>query len=133
MYCGPYSAGVLHSVSDQNQNLQNCSPPLTKITSKDNIQGLVSLKFLRPCSFRKLGTIFYNRTNKSKLSSKYSLENPLCSKAFKNVSPKIFLTCSIPNHPTEESFLCHIHLREGSQNFCRCVDLMSYFKGGANN
>ncbi len=24
MYCGPYSAGVLHSVSDQIQNLQNC-------------------------------------------------------------------------------------------------------------
>jgi hypothetical protein len=24
MYCGPYSAGVLHSVSDQIQNLLNC-------------------------------------------------------------------------------------------------------------
>ena len=24
MYCGPYSAGVLHSVSDQIQNLHNC-------------------------------------------------------------------------------------------------------------
>jgi hypothetical protein len=24
IYCGPYSAGVLHSVSDQIQNLQNC-------------------------------------------------------------------------------------------------------------
>jgi hypothetical protein len=24
MYCGPYSAGVLHSVSDQIQNLQSC-------------------------------------------------------------------------------------------------------------
>jgi hypothetical protein len=24
MYCGPYSAGVLHSVSDQIQNLPNC-------------------------------------------------------------------------------------------------------------
>jgi hypothetical protein len=24
MYCGPYSAGVLHSVSDKIQNLQNC-------------------------------------------------------------------------------------------------------------
>jgi hypothetical protein len=24
MYCGPYSAGVLHSVSDQIQNIQNC-------------------------------------------------------------------------------------------------------------
>jgi hypothetical protein len=25
------------------------SPPLTKMTSKDDIKGLVSLKFLRPC------------------------------------------------------------------------------------
>jgi hypothetical protein len=25
------------------------SPPQTKMTSKDNIKGLVSLKFLRPC------------------------------------------------------------------------------------
>jgi hypothetical protein len=24
LYCRPYSAGVLHSVSDQIQNLQNC-------------------------------------------------------------------------------------------------------------
>jgi hypothetical protein len=24
IYCGPYSKGVLHSVSDQIQNLQNC-------------------------------------------------------------------------------------------------------------
>ena len=24
MYCGPYSAGVLHSVSNEIQNLQNC-------------------------------------------------------------------------------------------------------------
>jgi hypothetical protein len=30
MYCGPYSAGVLHSVSDQIQNLQNCFTTLTK-------------------------------------------------------------------------------------------------------
>ncbi len=51
MYCGPYSAGVLHSVFDQNQNLQNSSPPLTKITSKDDIKGLVSFKFLRPCHY----------------------------------------------------------------------------------
>jgi hypothetical protein len=50
MYCGPYSAGVLHSVSDQIQNLQIASPPQTKMTSKDDIKGLVSLKFLRPCS-----------------------------------------------------------------------------------
>ncbi len=43
MYCGPYSAGVLHSVSDQIQNLQNCLPPQTKMISKDDINGLVSL------------------------------------------------------------------------------------------
>jgi hypothetical protein len=45
MYCGPYSAGVLHSVSDQIQNLPNC---FNKMTSEDDIKGLVSLKFLRP-------------------------------------------------------------------------------------
>jgi hypothetical protein len=45
MYCWPYSAGVLHSVSDQIQNLQ-CKialQPQSKITSKDDIKGLVSL------------------------------------------------------------------------------------------
>ncbi len=41
MYCGPYSAGVLHSVSDQIQNLQNCFITQTKRTSKDDIKGLV--------------------------------------------------------------------------------------------
>jgi hypothetical protein len=30
MYCGPYSAGVLHFVSDQIQNLQNCFTTLNK-------------------------------------------------------------------------------------------------------
>ncbi len=49
MYCGPYSAGVLHSVSDQIQNLQNCFTIPNKMTSEDDIKGLVSLKFLRPC------------------------------------------------------------------------------------
>jgi hypothetical protein len=49
MYCGPYSAGVLHSVSDQIQNLQNCFTTPNKMTSEDDIKGLVSLKFLRPC------------------------------------------------------------------------------------
>jgi hypothetical protein len=48
MYCGPYSAGVLHSVADQIQNLQNCFTTPNKMTSKDDIKGLVSLKFLRP-------------------------------------------------------------------------------------
>jgi hypothetical protein len=46
LYCGPYSAWVLHSVSDQSQNLQNCFITPNK---KDDIKGLVSLKFLRPC------------------------------------------------------------------------------------
>ncbi len=49
MYCGPYSAGVLHSVSDQIQNLQNCFTTPNKMTSEDDITGLVSLKFLCPC------------------------------------------------------------------------------------
>jgi hypothetical protein len=48
MYGGPYSAGVLHSVSDQIQNLQNCFTTPNKMTSEDDIKGLVSLKFLRP-------------------------------------------------------------------------------------
>ncbi len=42
--CRPYSAGVLHSVSDQIQNLQNWYPPQTKMTSKDGIKVFVSLK-----------------------------------------------------------------------------------------
>ncbi len=32
-----YSAGLLHSVSDQIQNLQIVLPPQTKMTSKDDI------------------------------------------------------------------------------------------------
>jgi hypothetical protein len=50
LYCRPYSAGVLHSVSDQIQNLQIDSPPQTKMTTQDDIEGLVSLKFLRQWS-----------------------------------------------------------------------------------
>jgi hypothetical protein len=42
MYCGPYSAGVLHSVSDQIQDLQNCFTTPNKMTSEDDIKGLVS-------------------------------------------------------------------------------------------
>jgi hypothetical protein len=38
----------LHSVSDQIQNLQNCFTTPNKMTNKDDIWGLVSLKFLRP-------------------------------------------------------------------------------------
>ncbi len=48
--CRPYSAGVLHSVSDQIQNLQNCFTTSNKMSSKDDIKGLVSLKFLHPWS-----------------------------------------------------------------------------------
>jgi hypothetical protein len=48
MYCGPYSARVLHSVSDQIQNLPNCFTTPNKMTSEDDTKGLVSLKFLRP-------------------------------------------------------------------------------------
>jgi hypothetical protein len=47
-YCGPYSAGVLHSVSDQIRNLQNFFTTPNKMTSEEDIKGLVSLKFLRP-------------------------------------------------------------------------------------
>jgi hypothetical protein len=50
VYCGPYSAGVLHSVSDHIQNLQNCFTTPNKMTSEDDIKGLVSLKFLLPCT-----------------------------------------------------------------------------------
>jgi hypothetical protein len=39
----PYSAGILHSVSDQIQNLPNCVTTPNKITSEDDIKGLVSL------------------------------------------------------------------------------------------
>jgi hypothetical protein len=47
--CRPYTAGILHSVSDQIQNLPNCFTTSNKMTSEDDIKGLVSLKFLRPC------------------------------------------------------------------------------------
>ncbi len=51
MYCGPYPAGVLHSVSDQIQNLQNCFTTPSKMTSEDDIEGLVSLNsFVHGCS-----------------------------------------------------------------------------------
>ncbi len=41
-------AGILHSVSDQIQNLLNCFTTPNKMTSEDDIKGLLSLKFLRP-------------------------------------------------------------------------------------
>jgi hypothetical protein len=48
--CRPYSAGILHSVSDQIQNLPNCFTTPNKMTSEDDITGLVSLNILRPWS-----------------------------------------------------------------------------------
>jgi hypothetical protein len=42
----PYSAGILHSVSDQMQNLPNYFTTPNKMTSENDIKGLVSLKGL---------------------------------------------------------------------------------------
>ncbi len=42
--CRPYSAGILHSVSDQIQSLPNCFTTTNKMTSEDDIKGLVSFK-----------------------------------------------------------------------------------------
>jgi hypothetical protein len=44
----PYSTGILHYVSDQMQNLPNYFTTPNKMTSENDIKGLVSLKFLRP-------------------------------------------------------------------------------------
>ncbi len=46
--CRPYSAGILHSVSDQMQNLPNYFTTPNKMTRENDIKGSVSLKFLRP-------------------------------------------------------------------------------------
>jgi len=40
----PYYAGILHSLSDQIQNLPNCFTTPNKMISEDDIKGLVSLK-----------------------------------------------------------------------------------------
>jgi len=40
--CRPYSAGVLHSVSDQIQTCKIATPPQTKKTSLDDIKGTVA-------------------------------------------------------------------------------------------
>ncbi len=55
LYCRQYSAGVLHSVSDQIQNLPNFFTTPNKMASKDDIKELVSLKFLRPWSHLRIG------------------------------------------------------------------------------
>ncbi len=46
--CGPFSAGVLHSVWPDSEPIPNWSTTPNKMTSEDDIKGLVSLKFLRP-------------------------------------------------------------------------------------
>ncbi len=46
MLCGPYSAGNLHSVSDQMQNLPNYSTTPNKMTSENDLKGLVSSSFV---------------------------------------------------------------------------------------
>jgi hypothetical protein len=46
-------AGILHSVSDQIQNLQNFFTTPNKNDGKDDIKGLVSLHFLRPWTVRR--------------------------------------------------------------------------------
>jgi hypothetical protein len=46
--CRPYSAGILHSFSEQMQNLPNYFTTPNKMTSENDIKGLVSLKFLPP-------------------------------------------------------------------------------------
>ncbi len=47
--CRPYSAGILHTVSDQMQSLPNYFTTPNKVTRENDIKWLVSLKFLRPC------------------------------------------------------------------------------------
>ncbi len=46
----PCFTGILHSVSNQMQNLLNYSTTPNKMTNENDIKGLVSLKFLRPWS-----------------------------------------------------------------------------------
>jgi hypothetical protein len=48
MYCGPDSSGVYTLFLTRFRTYKIASPPLTKMTSKDDIKGLVSLKFLCP-------------------------------------------------------------------------------------
>ncbi len=59
MLCRPYSAGILHSVSDQMQNPPNYFTTPNKMTSENDINGLVSLKFLRPCAYVSVYTVEY--------------------------------------------------------------------------
>jgi hypothetical protein len=48
MYCGPYSEFYTMFLT-RFRTYKIASPPLTKMTSKDDIKGFVSLKFLHPC------------------------------------------------------------------------------------
>ncbi len=57
MLCRSYSAGILHSVSDQMQNLPNYFTTPNKMTSENDITGLVSLKYLRPWVIARLNKL----------------------------------------------------------------------------
>ncbi len=48
MYCGPYLQEFYTLFLTRFKTYKIASPPQTKMTSKDDIKGLVSLKFLRP-------------------------------------------------------------------------------------
>jgi hypothetical protein len=48
MYCGQYSAGVLHFVSDQIRNLQNCFTTPNKMTSEDDGIGVLKVPSSMP-------------------------------------------------------------------------------------
>jgi hypothetical protein len=61
---------------------------------------------------------------KVNILAKISFKNHLRSKAFENISPDILKNQLDPQHPTEESFLCHIHLQTGPQN-CEILAEMS--------
>jgi hypothetical protein len=58
MYCGPYSAGVYTLFLTRFRTYKIASPPQTKMTSEDDIKGLVSLKFLRPWTVHIYSVIF---------------------------------------------------------------------------
>ncbi len=48
MYCGPYLQEFYSLFLTRLKTYRTASPPQTKKTSKDDIKGLASLKFLRP-------------------------------------------------------------------------------------
>ncbi len=56
LYCGPYLQEFYTLFLTRFKTYKIALPPQTKMTSKDDIKGLGSLKFLRPC------TASYKRT-----------------------------------------------------------------------